>query len=175
MRRPSYLIVGAVTALLVAGGVVMLVNREPPQALKDLERAKTASERAGEERDRIIANLDRIRENLAEGAGLSEKTAAIDRLTRRQVESLTELESLLRDQLEVLNRTQGALSSTSRAAAAVAKLGEEQVALLKRTIAALTELRGHARTATEISRLFAQRALYGAKLAEDSRKAFERP
>jgi hypothetical protein len=144
-------------------------------ALRDLERARQAGEQAGNAGDRIVANLDRIEENLQAGAGLSDKSDEIHDLTDRQRKSLESLAGLLREQLATLKATKRSLEETRRSAAGVGKLGARQLAILRRTLAALKDLKVDVafstRTSGELSRL----AVYGARLAEDSQRSFSGP
>jgi hypothetical protein len=57
----------------------------------------------------------------------------------------------------------------------VARLGAEQQALLDRALDALERIESFAERASKRSADFAWRALYGARLAEDSRDSFSRP
>ena len=165
-------IVIAATAGLIAGTGIYLAlgGPEPP---RDLERLTDASEVAGERSATITANLERIAENLAEGATLTGDTEEIRSLTEKQRDSLKRLAALLEEQLEALAASTGALEGTQETTSDLARLSKKQARILKRTVEALEELRDHAASAATASANVDTAARYGARLAEDSQKAFE--
>lgn len=165
-------IVIAATAALIAGTGIFLTfgGPEPP---RDLGRLTDASEVAGDQSAKITANLERIAENLAEGASLPGDTEEIHSLTEKQRDSLKRLAALLEDQLEALAGSTSALEDTQETTNDLAELSKEQVRILRRTVAALEELRDHAARGAAASAKVDTAARYGARLAEDSQKAFE--
>ncbi|MBK5228688.1 MAG: hypothetical protein JJE05_09290 [Actinobacteria bacterium] len=164
------ILIAALAALIAGTGIFLaLGGPEPP---RDLERLTEASEAAGDRSATITANLERIAENLAEGASLPGDTEEIRSLTDKQRDSLKRLAVLLEEQLEALAASTGALAGTQETTSDLARLSKEQVRILRRTVAALQELRDHAARAAAASAKVDTAARYGARLAEDSQKAF---
>ena len=176
-RIPRKAVVAGSVAALVAGAavVVALARSSPPGALDDLERAERAGQSAQEQSARIIASLEDIARNLEAGSKVSEQSDEIHALTERQRRSLEDLIAVLRDQLESLGDARQTLEGTERAASGVARLGARQAELVARGVDALERIKGFARGSTAISARLARRALYGARLAEDSRRRFSEP
>ena len=168
--------VAAAAAVLGGGATAALVLRsDRPAALDQLDRAARAGDEAQEATNRLTDNLDRIAANLKAGAGLSSQSDEIEDLTRDQRRSLTKLAALLRSQLASLRQTERSLRGTSKSSAGVAALGERQTRVIARALAALRRVKGYARTAGAASGRIARLAVYGARLAEDSQKAFSGP
>ncbi len=152
------------------------MNRgDPPEELEQLERASEAGEQAQSTSADIVDNLERIAANLESGKNFPEQSDEIQGLTRRQEQSLRDLAGILRSQLDSLRDTQRSLRGTRSAVTGVARLGAEQRALLDRALAALERIEAFAQSASKRSADFAWRALYGARLAEDSRDSFSGP
>ena len=168
-------VAGVVAALGVAVLVLNVVRSDPPGDLEQLERASQAGERAQQTSTEIVDNLERIAANLEAGKGFSEQSEEIQELTRRQQRSLRDLAGILRSQLDSLRDTQRSLRRTRSAVTGVARLGAKQQALLDRALDALDRIEAFAERASDRSADFAWRALYGARLAEDSRDSFSRP
>jgi hypothetical protein len=169
-------VAGSIAALVAVTAVaVALARSSPPRALDDLERAERAGQSAQEQSARIIASLRDIARNLEAGTKLSEQSDEIHALTDRQRRSLEDLIAVLRDQLESLGQARQTLEGTGRAASGVARLGARQAALVERGVDALRRIKEFARGSTAISARLARRALYGARLAEDSRRRFSEP
>ena len=158
-----------------AAGVESLTDDDRPGAVSDLQRVQEAGERSQEQSERVVENLEDIVSNLEQGAALPRGSAQIRELTLRQQRSLEELAAVLRGQLAALKETRSSLVGTERSVTGVAQLGEEQRALVRRAAAALGDLRAFARRSSGMSRDFARRAVYGARLAEDSRDSFGGP
>ncbi len=167
-------VAGAVAVLGVALVAVISLG-EPPDEVEQLERASEAGERAQSTSAEIVANLERIAANLEAGKNFPEQSSEIQSLTRRQERSLRDLAGILRSQLDSLRETQKSLRGTRSAVTGVARLGAEQQTLLDRAVAALERIEAFAERASKRSSDFAWRALYGARLAEDSRDSFSRP
>jgi hypothetical protein len=176
-RIPRKVVVAASAAAMVAVAAVAtaLVRSSPPEALEDLERADRSGQSAQEQSARIIASLRDIARNLEAGSNVSEQSNEIHALTERQRRSLEDLIAVLRDQLESLGQARQTLEGTGRAASSVARLGARQATLVARGVDALERIEGFARGSTAISARLARRALYGARLAEDSRRRFSEP
>lgn len=174
MKHSRWVLPGLAVLAIGTAAVIALAQPEEPDALRDLQRAQEAGERAGSASDQIVANLERIESNLHAGVGLSEKTDQIHDLTERQGKSLENLADLLRDQLNVLRETTESLEGTHTSARGIGRLGAEQLAILNRTLGHLRELRSSAAYATRTSGELARLAIYGARLAEDSQKRFSR-
>jgi methyl-accepting chemotaxis protein len=170
--KRKHLIAGAIIVALLGGGSFVAKSLRTPEPLKDLEAAGEAGDDAQAQTKRIIENLEDISSNLEKGSDLSEDTSSIHDLTERQRASLRGLIGVLKEQLRALERTQATLSQTEEAATGVAELGERQKEVIGRSVAALRRLQGYIEDATRRSARFAQQAIYGARLAEDSRKHF---
>ena len=166
-------VVGAAVALGV--GVYGLTSLTSPEPVEDLERASEAGERAQNTSAEIVANLEAITENLEAGAGFAEKSDEIQGLTERQRKSLRDLAAVLRSQLESLEEAQQSLEGARSAVTGVARLGARQQRLLDRALGALGSIEAFAERASDRSADFAWRAIYGARLAEDSRDSFSSP
>jgi chromosome segregation ATPase len=160
---------------VAAVAVALARSSAPPRALQDLERAERAGQSAQEQTARIIASLEDIARNLEAGSKVSEQSDEIHALTERQRRSLEDLIAVLRDQLESLGETRQTLEGTGRTASGIARLGTRQAELVARGVDALERIKGFARGSTAISARLARRALYGARLAEDSRRRFSEP
>ena len=174
LRRYWRWIAGA--AVVGAAGVIVVASLGgPPEPVEDLERASEAGERAQAASAEIVENLERIAENLESGADFSEQSEEIHGLTERQERSLHELADILESQLASLRETQRSLQGARTAVTGVARLGARQQELLDRALAALDRIEAFAQRASKQSSNFAWRALYGARLAEDSRDSFSRP
>jgi ABC-type transporter Mla subunit MlaD len=171
------LVAGSIAVSVAAVAVAVAIARSPsgPPPLEDLERAGRAGRSAQEQTARIIESLQDIAGNLQAGSKLSGQTDEIHALTDRQRRSLQDLIVVLRDQLDALGETRETLEGTGRAASGVARIGARQAALIARSVDALERLKGYARGSTAISARFARQALYGARLAEDSRRRFSEP
>lgn len=165
------IVIAAAAALIAATGTFFALRGSAPG---DLERLTDASERAGEESEEITANLERIAANLAQGASLPADTEEIRALTDEQEDSLERLAALLEDQLAALGAGTRALEGTEDTTGDLARLSRAQARILKRTVAALKDLRDYSSNASRASADLARAARYGARLAEDSRKAFSR-
>lgn len=164
------ILIAAVAALIAGAGIFLtLGGPEPP---RDLERLTDAADTAGERSATITANLERIAENLAEGASLPGDTEEIRSLTDKQRDSLKRLAVLLEEQLEALAASTGALEGTQETTSDLARLSKKQVRILRRTVEALEDLRDHAALAARASAKVDTAARYGARLAEASQKAF---
>lgn len=159
----------AVLALLAVGGTLVVLKLGAPG---DLERLNDASETAGQESETITANLERIADNLAEGMSLSGDTSEIRELTEEQQASLKRLAALLKEQLAALGASAEALEGAEETTSALAQLSRAQARILRRTVQALQDLRGYAGAAAEASAEVDEAARYGARLAEDSERAF---
>jgi hypothetical protein len=169
------LVVGSIAVAVGVVAVIIARSSSPPRALGDLERAGRAGRSAQQQTARIIASLEDIARNLQAGSKVSKQSNEIHTLTERQRRSLEDLIVILRDQLDALGETRQTLEGTGRATFGVARIGARQAALIARSVDALEELKGYARGSTAISARFARQALYGARLAEDSRKRFSEP
>ena len=163
----------AVVVAVAAGGLVLASMGEAPDELDDLERASEAGDRAQSESAEITEDLERIAENLRAGSGLPEQSDEIHELTSRQRRSLKKLAGILRSQLDALRKTSESLSGTRSAVTGIARLGERQRELLQRALESLQRLEDFAQEASASSARFAWRAMYGARLAEDSQESFE--
>ena len=171
----SWLLPTLAILAIATAGLIALTRSEEPAALRDLERAQEAGESAGSAGENIVANLERIEDNLEAGADLSDKSDEIKDLTTRQRKSLEALVVLLRDQLDTLERTRASLKETRDTAADVRRLEAKQLAVLRTTLDALERLRGNVAFATRTSGELSRLALYGARLAEDSQERFSDP
>lgn len=158
--------IGAVASILV------LRETESPAPLEQLERAQKKGAQAQASGADIASNLDRIAGHIEAGQDLSKETDAIHRLTARQRRSLVDVLNLLRGQLDSLGRTRTTLSELQGSAAALARLGARQKAVIAESVEALRELDRFARRAAVTSATFARNAVYGARLAEDSSQRF---
>ena len=170
--RRRWIALGATLALLAGGA--WWVARSGEDDLADLERAERSGERAQSSGDVIADNLDRLAENLEAGTRLADQSERIGSLTRRQQRSLEDLSSLLEGQLDELRRTAGAIGDTSRSSQRVANLSQAQAAQIRAAVAALRRMKAYAAEATASSADLARRAVYGARLAEDSQRSFSR-
>ena len=167
--------IAGVVVILGAGAYAATALMSAPEPVEDLERASEAGERAQNTSAEIVENLEAIVENLEAGAGFSEKSEEIQGLTKRQGQSLRDLADILESQLESLEKTQRSLRGTRTAIAGVARMGARQQQLLERALSALERIGTFAERASKQSSDFAWRALYGARLAEDSRDSFSGP
>ena len=165
-------VIAAVVAVAVGAAVLASVSGTPDQ-VGDLERASEAGDRAQSESAEITEDLEQIAENLRAGSGLPEQSDEIHELTSRQRRSLKKLAGILRSQLAALRKTSESLSGTRSAVTGIARLGQEQRELLQRALDALHRLEDFAEEASDKSARFAWRAMYGARLAEDSQESFE--
>jgi hypothetical protein len=173
LRRRWWLVaLGLVVAAGAALAVESLTDDDRPAALRQLERAQEAGEGTQEQSQRVLENLESIIENLEQGADLPQQSDEIHDLTVKQQESLEDLADVLCAQLEALKRTKAALQGARRSVGGVTRLGERQEDLVQDAVVALRRLTGFARTASGMSLTFARNAVYGARLAEDSEKAF---
>jgi DNA-binding transcriptional MerR regulator len=173
--RSPLVAAGAAGVLLVLGFVALGAVPSKPKALRDLERAEHAGERVGRSSADLVADLDRISENLEAGFDLRQSTERIHALTEKQVASLDEVGRLLRKQIAELETTLSELRGTRSTAASIEGLSQEQSQILARTIETLRRLRAMARLSSGTSADLAVVARYGARLAEDSRRAFATP
>jgi hypothetical protein len=80
----------------------------------------------------------------------------------------------LEDQLDELRRTAGAIVDTSRSSQRVANLSQAQAAQIRAAVAALRRMKAYAAAASASSADLVRRAVYGARLAEDSQRSFSR-
>ena len=167
-----WIVLGAVLAL-VAGGA-WWAARSGEDDLADLERAERSGERAQSSGDVIADNLDRLAENLEAGSRLAGQSEQIGSLTERQQRSLEDLSALLEEQLAELRRTAGAIGQTSRSSQRVAELSEAQAAQVRAAVGALRRMKAYAAEAGASSADLARKAVYGARLAEDSERSFSR-
>jgi hypothetical protein len=168
----SWILPAAAGIAITIAATLAFNQEDQPTAVSDLQRAQEAGARAGSAGERIVANLERIEENLQAGAGISEKSDEIHDLTTRQRRSLENLVGLLREQLDTLEKTKRSLERTRDTAASVGRLGAKQLAILRRTLGSLERLRGNVVFATRTSGELARLAVYGARLAEDSQRRF---
>jgi hypothetical protein len=168
-------------ALLIALPAVLLAavllggGPSAPEDLGELERATEAGSRAQLQSERITENLERIAENLEQGAQLGETSSEIHDLTEKQRDSLSDLADLLRGQLASIRRSSRYLEASSESAAGVERIGAIESRRIRRTLASLRSLERATRSAVTRSASLARQAIYGARLAEDSAEAFERP
>ena len=174
MRPNRKFAIGIVLAALLAGGAVVAARSGPPGIVEDLEDVESAGSDAARQTERIIANLDAITTNLEAGEGMSTYSKKIHKLTDLQRSSLEELIGVLREQLVTLDRTRSTLVTTSRSAQGVARVGAEQAASIKRSVALLQRLRALIAETHDTSSRLSQRARYAARLAEDSQRRFDR-
>lgn len=173
MRPNPKLLIPIVVAALV-GGALVLARSGPPPVVEDMEDVQSAGSAAARETERIIANLDAIAANLEAGEGMSTYSKKIHKLTNLQRASLEELIGVLREQLVTLDRTRSTLETTSRSAQGVARVGQQQASAIRTSVALLRELRALVAETHDTSARLAQRARYAARLAEDSRRRFDR-
>jgi hypothetical protein len=164
-----------VLALVGAGAVALVLTRGESRTLEQLGRAQRAGSRARELSADVADNLERLASNLRAGAELGTKSERIHDLTSRQRFSLEELIRLLRAQLEAIDRSASLVERTRRSSASLAEISETQARLIRRAVRALRRLRATAAEAGAISADVAVKAVYGARLAEDSQRAFSRP
>jgi DNA-binding transcriptional MerR regulator len=173
--RSPLVAAGAAGVLLVLGIAALASVSGKPEPLRDLERAEQAGESVRRSSADLVADLDRISENLEAGFDLRETTGSIHALTEKQVASLDEVARLLRKQISELERTLSQLRGTRSTADSIEGLSAEQSQILARTIDTLKKLRTMARLSSATSADLAVAARYGARLAEDSRRAFATP
>jgi methyl-accepting chemotaxis protein len=166
----SIALTAVLATALIAGG-----DPRAPGDLDELERASEAGSEAQLQSERITQNLERIAENLEDGAQLEEASSEIHELTEKQRESLSELADVLRGQLASIRRSSRFLERSSESAAGVERIGDVESRRIRRTLAALRSLERATRSAVTRSANLARQAIYGARLAEDSADAFERP
>jgi hypothetical protein len=175
MERRWVVAIVVAVALAGTGTAVLLLRGGKPAALEDVERAQRAGTEAQRETRRLTENLDRIASNLEAGADLSSQSAEIEDLTNAQGRSLEKLAALLRGQLRSLQKTVASLKGTKSSSAGVARLGERQTRIVAHAVAALRRLEDLAREAGATTARITRQTIYGARLAEDSQRAFSGP
>lgn len=159
----------------IAAISVFFLTRNEPRSVANLRRASEAGSELQRRSQALIDDLETIVERLRAGADLPERSDEIKELTDSQRESLRALIGILRDQLGALERTQQTLAGTKTAAEDVAGLGDRQRRLLAQALRALDDLEAFAENASDLGATFARDAIYGARLAEDSRDSFSGP
>jgi hypothetical protein len=159
--------------LLVVFAVYSLVRGEG-DTFNDLERAQRKSEQASTSADRIRTSLKEIAENLESASGLSSQSSKIEELTGAQRRSLRNLVGLLEGQLDTIERSANVVEGATSSTASLTRLSRTQSERLRSSVAVLRRLRTFAADASGDSGVLAQTARYSARLARDSRKAFER-
>jgi flagellar basal body-associated protein FliL len=173
LSRKVLIAVVIVAGLASAGTAAFVLANRESQELAQLERAeeeRTALDRAS---DALTANLEQITENLEQGEGLASTTAEIRELTKAQQASLEKLAGYLRAQLRIVRRTIETLERSTAPAARLAELSDRQADVVERAVAALRDLERFVVSASNLSAELSTQARYGARLAEDSRKAFK--
>lgn len=161
----SAFLLAIVAAALIAGNL-------HPRDLADLDRAKRAGEAIQERGDRLRHNLERVTRNIAKGEGLGSKTARISRLTLKQRSSLLRVNEIVAEQYRSLVSAVGSIRRAGTITDSITAETARQSQRLRRTVGLLRRLRHHAITARRVSVALANEALYGARLAEDSARAF---
>ncbi|MDQ3956051.1 MAG: hypothetical protein M3285_10950 [Actinomycetota bacterium] len=172
-KLPRWVWLGGAGLVVVAIAVVSLV-RGDGDTLDDLARAQRESAEASTSADRIRRSLKEIAGNLESASGLSSQSSKIEELTGAQRRSLRDLVALLRGQLGTLERSATVVESTTSSTASLTRLSRAQSEELRSAVAVLRRLRTVAADASGDSGVLAQAARYSARLARDSRKAFER-
>ncbi len=160
-------------ALVVAGvGAAALLRGDDD--LEKLAEAQRQSEKASSSSAQIRKSLQDIAENLDRAAGLSGASGRIEELTAAQRRSLRDLVDLLQGQLDTIERSSALVKQSTSSTAALARLSRAQSEELESAVDVLRRLRAFAAEAGGDSARLSQMARYGARLARDSRKAFER-
>jgi hypothetical protein len=165
VAKRGALALAVVAAVLVAGNL-------HPQELEDLDRAKRAGEAIQDRGDRLRRNLERVTRNIGEGEGLGSTTARISRLTLKQRSSLLRVTEIVAEQYGSLLSAVGSIERAATITDSITAETTRQSERLRRTVGLLRRLRHHAITARRVSVGLANEALYGARLAEDSARAF---
>jgi hypothetical protein len=171
LTRRGWLALGAV--MLVIAALFLLVRRSEP-ALEDIQRATERGEVAASRSERIEKSLEEIARNLRSGSELTERSDEIEELTTEQRRSLETLVDLLQAQLDTIERGSEFVEETEESTETLLRLSGEQAEKLEESVFVLRDLRDFARLAGARSADLARSALYGARLAEDSQRAFER-